>query len=177
MRTFTVATRFILVVLAGLVLAACACGWSVPPAQPPAPTRASAPKQHTPQYSDFLGKNQYDPEFLNMSQRYCKLGQYAWICPGLGIEFLNSRGDNIVDLVWLDPPGTANIKGYEGELPYGLTWSDTRADVENKIGLPDRQYNFSWEYTKLGIGISYNTDPLSKPDPSAAIEQIKIFLR
>jgi len=157
----------------------------LPQVQPPAFTQAPQPDQpqdqvqYIPQYSDFLGKNQYDPDLLNISQIYCGYGQMSWNCPELGLTFSDSQGDNIVDVVVLYPAGYANFKEYKGAMPNGLTWSDTRADVENKIGLPNQIIFTGAEYTNLGnfaLSISYNTDSWSDPPPSATIESIKIFL-
>jgi hypothetical protein len=140
--------------------------------QPLAPIQVQP--QALPQYNDFLNKSLTDPVFLDLSGIYCGFGQYNWVCPPLGIEF--SASNNMVDRVWIYPSGYANFDQYSGEMPNGLRWGDTNADVVNKIGQPDAYLNYGWIYTNLGISIHYRTDAPATPDPSETINYIMIFL-
>lgn len=119
----------------------------------PAPTRTLTPVPITTKFSyqsllNLVGRIPYeDPEFVrfagsNLST--CVLGMYfQYICQALGVEFARNSGGKVTSF-WIYPQGADGNQEYKGELPLGLTWQDTRAVVERKMGPPSR--------TSVGLG-------------------------
>jgi hypothetical protein len=65
----------------------------------------------------------------------CELEAIAWICAGAGTEIQFDTGENL-SAFFMYAPGVFDAP-YDGAMPGGITWSDTRADVEAKLGPPD----------------------------------------
>lgn len=98
----------------------------------------------------------------------------TWRCPSLGIEF---RGP-LIDKVFLYPPRDDFPTGYQGVLPFGLTWADTRASVEQKIGLGDEGIslvNYRTQSGRFGVLIHYQQDTHYQSGLSAQIRLITVW--
>lgn len=102
-----------------------------------------------------------------------------YMCRSQGIEI--SDDGRMIKGVWLYAQGADGFQQYSGKLPYDLTWSDTRAQVEMKLGLPSESYDGIGEiqawvfYPDAGLLITYDT--LSNADPSDLMYSILIKAR
>lgn len=81
---------------------------------------------------------------------------YSW--KEHGLELLFERGT--VRAVFLYTAGADEFKQYRGELPEGLHFSDTRRDVEKKLGEPKKRGGSGvipvWvSYPEKGVTITY----------------------
>jgi hypothetical protein len=127
-------------------------------------------------YQDFLGKNVYEDRLLILG---CQL-DFNYVCKFRGVELSTDANGKIVT-VWLYAQGADGFQQFEGKLPYGLTWQDTRAEVERKLGLPSESHEGideikSWALYQNGeLLITYNT--VSAQDPSALMYSILVKSR
>ena len=95
-------------------------------------------------------------------------GFYAsWKERGVSLMF-DTRADTL-HRVFLFPGGRDGYSRYPGELPAGLRFSDSRADVEAKLGPPDEWDPFvpDWAiYPRAGLEMRYEARPPAAPtDP------------
>nr|WP_314860788.1 hypothetical protein [uncultured Undibacterium sp.] len=93
----------------------------------------------------------------------------------LGIELLFERTK--LKTVFLYSDKSKEHSAYLGNLPHGLLFSDKRADVERKLGVPDlivetTVIDFWVKYEKLKLVITYKT--LDPNDMNASIGQLAI---
>lgn len=80
-----------------------------------------------------------------------------------------------VDAVTLFAGTVDGYRQYAGELPYGLSFADRRADVEQKLGTPDLTYGGTWvKYGTLGLSVMYGGRPDAAADPSALIGSVTL---
>ncbi|MGF1582547.1 MAG: TIGR02996 domain-containing protein [Gemmataceae bacterium] len=121
-------------------------------------------------FADWL-EEQGDPraEYLRMIdgpptiERYPDSARVFWNSLGLVLRFHDNRLGTLYFLSgW--PNGYCP---YRGPLPYGLSFQDTRADVERKLGKPqiidgDEVAESSVRYPHLDIGVSYSTKRQTK---------------
>jgi hypothetical protein len=123
----------------------------------------------TPLYRALLGQPMdYSSSFLHSN---CDAGV---TCKRLGMEIGDRDGK--IRSVTLYNQGNG-FAAYTGELPNGLSWSDTRATVEQKLGPPDsltggNYVGFFAAYERLGLLITYTGR--SADDYSATMESIRV---
>jgi hypothetical protein len=84
---------------------------------------------------------------------------HSWKEHGLSIRF-DDKG--AVTEILLHAGGKDGYKQYRGEVPEGLRFSDTREDVEKKLGEPEKsrgggEIPFRVEYSTKGVGIGYGS--------------------
>lgn len=105
----------------------------------------------------------------------CK-AEMNYVCRGSGLEYATGEGGR-VSTVFLYNQGADGFQAFTGELPAGLSWRDTRADVERRLGAPESvrgsgEIGVWLNYPDRGLTIFLNT-----PDPtdmSAFIHHIAI---
>jgi hypothetical protein len=167
------------------------------PARPPdmsKPAMADAPKWKTPSAAELVSL----PGTPLPSERYENL---LHSMPGLPcthgakghIEFFDDEAGISVMSMFNPPRAVESVRvfargangsvQYAGELPHGLSFADTRADVEKKLGRAPWSMGgvglYTARYPTLGLGISYQrgdgrdgSNPihslqLTPPDPKA----------
>lgn len=148
--------------------------------------------EHAPvaaSYESLLGKSLDEREVDEfIASNYCsQKGQYE-ICGSTGIA-LGMDLDQKVETVYFFPGHTPSFAAFHGELPYGIQWQDSRAVVEEKLGVApaDAYINQAglpmeigipenlrlWVvYPERGITVVYNT--LSAENTSATIHAVLI---
>lgn len=132
-------------------------------------TASSASGSGAPLYRALLGQPMdSSSSFLHSN---CDAGV---TCKHLGMEI--GDWDGKIVSVTLHNRGQ-DFAAYSGELPNDLSWSDTRADVEQKLGPPDRLTGGNYvgyfaAYERLGLLITYTGR--SADDYSATMESIKV---
>lgn len=130
-------------------------------------------------YLDLLGKNLEDHvELTDFIAQNCDLVDRVYLCKSKGVE-LHMGGINGTTVlhILLFAQGADGYSQYQGELPYGLSWSDTRAEVEQKLGLPSKSFGegrlpYSVLYEDLGLQVNYDTP--SMEDMSARIHHLVV---
>lgn len=84
------------------------------------------------------------------------------------------RGDRaIVRMIHLFAAGEDGHRQYPGELPEGLTFADTRADVERKLGRPftsDGETTYLAMYPRHGIEVAYEAG--APRDPAVRVRRL-----
>jgi hypothetical protein len=104
-----------------------------------------------------------------------KIAYHSWAGHGLVFEFHNGK----LVFIFLCAEGFEGCDEYRGELPLGLSFTDTRADVERKLGKPDIVDNVEGilpvfaRYTSKGIKVGFTSKDLN--DMSNRIESVGIF--
>ena len=172
-----------LTVVAIIMLVATACGAQAVQAKPVEQPSAA------PGYQALLGKSLGDKYVADfMTRNYCSSAVQYQLCGSTGIA-LGMDADQKVNIVFLFPGRTESFAAFHGELPYGLQWDDSRAVVEQKLGVtPDtlslQQAGLPEEigipdnlrlwvaYEKPGMTIVYNT--LSADNKDATIHAILV---
>lgn len=104
--------------------------------------------------------NQFDepPETMRFDETY----YYIYKQSGVDIRI---DSEDTIKAFFLYGEGTDGHRQYMGDLPYSLKFTDTRKDIELKLGPPDKNggsttlsYRSSWD--KLGISVTYKyADP------------------
>jgi len=172
-----------LTVVAILMLVATACGAQAVQAKPvEQPSEASS-------YQALLGKSLGDKYVADfMTRNYCSSVVQYQICGSTGIA-LGMDTDEKVNTVFLFPGRTESFAAFHGELPYGLQWDDSRAVVEQKLGVTPNTLSLQqaglpeengtpdnirlWiAYQEPGMTIVYNT--LSADNKDATIHAILV---
>jgi hypothetical protein len=86
------------------------------------------------------------------------------VAESAGVQ-LGVRSDALartVETMYLMAPGADGFEGYGGELPSGLSMTDTRADVERKLGRPPQSFGgadfeYCALYPRLGLAVTFAT--------------------
>lgn len=88
-------------------------------------------------YQTLLGKALTDPAIVSyLNTHRCESnGSSSYLCRSAGTFVTFGGSDRRVVRVRLYA-GAEGVSAYKGALPRGLTWSDTRASIERKIGSP-----------------------------------------
>jgi hypothetical protein len=128
-------------------------------------------------YQDLLGKNLEDHvELTDFIAQYCELWELLYLCKSKGIELHMGGMNGTVLAIILFAQGADGYSQYQGELPYGLSWSDTRAEVEQKLGsgksVGQGNLPYSVLYEDLGLQVNYDTP--STEDMSARIHHLVV---
>lgn len=128
-------------------------------------------------YLDLLGKNLEDHvELTDFIIQNCKPWGLVYLCKSKGVELHLGGTKGTVLHIILFAQGADGYSQYQGELPYGLSWSDTRAEVERKLGsgksVGQGNLLYSVLYEDLGLEVQYDTP--STEDLSARIYYIVI---
>lgn len=81
---------------------------------------------------------------------------HEWHQAGIGFRFENDA----VTAIFLYAQGADDYQEYRGEMPEGLSFSDTRGDVEDKLGRPDKTGGngvipFWADFPRNGLSITY----------------------
>jgi hypothetical protein len=172
-----------LTVVSFIMLVATACGAQAVQAKPvEQPAVASS-------YQALLGKSLSDKSVADfMATNYCSSADQYQLCGSTGIA-LGMDTDQKVKTVFLFPGRMDSFAAFHGELPYGIHWDDSRAAVEQKlgvtpntiylqqaglpkeIGIPDN-LRLWVAYEEPGVTIVYNT--LSADNKNATIHAILV---
>lgn len=173
--------------LAAIALFTTACGAQIVQAQP---AEAAAPKAIT--YEAVLGKPVGDQEVADFIVRNnCSSAAQFQLCRSAGMA-LWIDSDQKVQNVFLYPGDSDGFAAYSGELPLGLTFTDTMEMVEQKLGypveihapqagrvsrLPDEgvtpdHFHYLAIYKQFGLTVIYNSP--SANDKSASIYAILV---
>jgi hypothetical protein len=159
-----------------------------PPRTAAAPPLAESPKWQTPTVAELMAL----PGTVLPSERYDRLMASL---PGIPSALMTERMLEVFDdeagltlniarvpqravgSVTLHARGDSGSVQYPGELPHGLTFSDTRAAVEKKLGRPPASSSwlgyFSADYPTLGLSIRY--PEAAGRDGTITICQILVF--
>ncbi len=90
----------------------------------------------------FLGKPTTDPEVQEyLSQNECASINMSWLCYRSGVEFSYDTGSNVRGIFYYLQDDGGAFQPYEGPLPGGLSASDTKADVDRKLGPPQGSFD------------------------------------
>ena len=118
--------------LAVIALFTSACGARAVQAQP---EEQAAPKAIT--YATTLGKSLNDKdvaEFIDSGG--CRASGPFQVCPSIGVV-LWADANQAIKTAYLYLSNADGFTPYSGELPFDLKLSDTRANVEQKLGQPN----------------------------------------
>ena len=143
-------------------------------------------------YQAMLGKPVSDRSVADfITSNGCKASGSFQLCPAAGLAFWADQ-DHIVETAYLYISGAEGFAPYRGELPLGLSRTDTMTDVEQKLGqpivvhapqagwepgLPDEgsapdRFHYHASYSRFGIAILY--DSPSSRDRNASIHAILV---
>lgn len=92
-----------------------------------------------------------------------------YVCTPAGSELSFTTGRRLVSIL-LFGPTAGTMSTYPGQLPGGLAWTDTRADVDRQLGPPQSDHpGFApvqaWSlYSVPPILITWNTVGAAAPD-------------
>jgi hypothetical protein len=121
-------------------------------------------------YEAILGRSSDDPAVLDYIGRYgCRPSGLHYVCATAGSELSFTTGRRLVAML-LFGPAVGNMSTYPGTLPGRLSWSDTRAQVDAKLGVPQSDHAGyppvqAWSlYTTPPILITWNTTATPTPD-------------
>lgn len=143
-----------LLLLAAAHAALSAPGPAVEPATPPFAT-LKAVLGKGPESKEMAALRKMlkgEPKASSYSGRY----YHEWKGEGLSICFEKE----VVTAVFLYADKADGFKAYRGEMPLGLHFTDTRADVEKKLGAPGKTGGggvipFWADYPAKGVGVTY----------------------
>ena len=114
-------------------------------------------------YEAILGSQFDDPVVLGyVGDNNCSPSGLHYVCSTAGTELSFTTGRRLV-AVLLFGPAVGNRSTYAGTLPGGLTWTDSRAMVDAKVGPPGSDYPgyppvMAWSlYQNPPILITWNT--------------------
>jgi hypothetical protein len=125
---------------------------------------------------EYWGKNLFSPEikkliaslpgtpYLSLSPQSARLIDQDG---GIAVLFLPDSG---VQTIFLFADGSQSYLRYPGKLPHGLLISDTRKEVEKKLGRPltsgggGHGLAYHADYPEAGISVFYAKDGLRDPD-------------
>jgi hypothetical protein len=176
-----------LIFLAVLAPFVTACGAQSAQAEP-----AEANSMSAASYQTVLGKSLNDKDVANfIAINNCSSVAQLQLCQSAGMA-LQMDSDQTVKSVFLYPGDDNSFAAYKGELPLGLTFTDTMATVEQKFGQPVEIHapQAGWQpglpdegmtldhihylaiYKRFGLTIVYNSP--SANDKSATIHALLI---
>lgn len=81
-----------------------------------------------------------------------------------GVLVVESPGEARIVALYLQGPGTVGEEGYQGDLPSGLCFSDTRQEVIDRMAQPDYagvigQCSFdAWDLKECMLRVAYDED-------------------
>lgn len=174
--------------LAALTFFATACIPAVVDVAQAAPAEAVPPKAVT--YQAVLGKSLNDKDVADfVASSKCASAAQFQLCRSSGMV-LWTDADQKVQSVFLYPGQSDGFAAYQGELPFGLRFTDTMEMVEEKLGypveihapqagwvsrLPDEDvvsdhFHYVATYTSFGTTIVYNSP--SADDKNATMHAI-----
>jgi hypothetical protein len=92
----------------------------------------------------LLGKNRDSPEVKRFQEMVGEKAEesefesgkfffYSWKSKGLSLSFVSGK----LEVVFMYAEGADGFKQYQGELPAKLSFTDTRSEVEKKLGKPE----------------------------------------
>lgn len=106
-------------------------------------------------FQTYLNKLESEPKISKYDD------SYYYVFNTKGIDFLFSNTDTITS-VFLYSEGSDENRQFQGKTPYNIQFTDTRRDVEQKLGPPDKNggggvisFYSSWDME--GISITYKT--------------------
>ena len=116
----------------------------------------------------LLGKDRTSPEIeclfkdlgekpmVDDESKYEKGGYYySWKPKGVSLRFVSGK----LATIFLYAEAAAGFKQYEGELPAKLSFGDTRAEVEEKLGKPEMSGGQGvipyWAVYEKGVQVQY----------------------
>jgi hypothetical protein len=109
---------------------------TVRPAETTTTTRAMSSGELS--YDTLLGKALTDPAIVSyLNRNRCESnGSSSYLCRPAGTFVTIGGSDRRVVRVRMYAGVASGVSTYPGPLPNGLTWNDTRASIERKIGSP-----------------------------------------
>jgi hypothetical protein len=121
----------------------------------------------------FLNRFEDNPEINKYSDAY----YYSYKSKGVGLRFSNN---DTLTAIFLYSEASDNFRQYQGDIPYNLQFTDTRKNVEEKLGPPDTNggggvINFYSIWDNKGVSIFYKT--LDQEDMKNKIHHITISLK
>lgn len=182
-----------LIVLAAVSILVAACGTravDILPEEPGAPSDLIPVTAMT--YEALLDKSLMDQEVTDfMARNDCSSVQQVQICQSVGMALWTDK-DQKVDSIDLYAGDADGFAAYQGQLPYGLVFTDTMEIVEQKLGnpveihapqagwqpgLPDEGFTFDHfhyeaAYRRFGLTVIYNSPSAS--DHEATIHAIRV---
>ena len=162
-------------ILVAIALFTTACGAQIAQAAQEAPAAVG--------YQAILGKSMSEHAVADFIDSNCTQSGSFRYCRSAGLAFWVDAKQT-VRLVYLYLNNAEDVVAYKGELPLGLTSTDTMADVEYKLGglidvhapqagwkpgLPDEGYSrdltYYWAiYKRFGMTVIYNTPAANDKD-------------
>lgn len=123
-------------------------------------------------FQAFLSKLEVAPEISRYDDSYF----YVFKTKGIDINFNNS---NTVKAVFLFTEGADEHKQYQGIIPYDIQFTDTRKDIEQKLGPPNMNggngvLNFYSSWNKKGIKLSISYKTTDQKDMNNRIRDITL---
>ena len=102
--------------------------------------------------SDYIIKRYENTEFED---------SYHYIYKTKGIELSFDKDDKL-KCIFIYSESSSNNRQYQNELPFNINFTDTRAEIENNIGLPNNKggggfINYYCDWDNLGISITYKS--------------------
>ncbi len=186
----------ILSFLALMSLFITACGAQAAPSQPQEQAVPAVPNTVIPvagvTYAVLLNKSLTDQTVADfIAQSNCSTVEQLQLCRSAGLV-LWMDSDQKVQSIFLYPGNDDGFAAYKGQLPFGLTFTDTMEMVEHKLGhpveihapqagwapgLPDEgvtldHIHYLASYKRFGVTIVYNSP--SADDKGATIHALLI---
>ena len=109
---------------------------TIRPAATATTTRATSGGELT--YETLLGKALTDPAIVSyLNRNRCESnGSSSYLCRAAGTFVTLGGSERRVVRVRMYAGAASGVSTYPGALPRGLTWTDTRASIERRIGSP-----------------------------------------
>lgn len=151
-----------------------------PTVAPRSPTPATALGTATgvTSYAALAGKSITSPEVASLlHSNQCSISGSHYLCYSAGIE-LSFDSNNRVILVVLNRT-RGDWKQYQGPLPEGISWNDTRDAVERKLGAPTASYDGvsgirAWaQYARGAVVVTFDV-PNGAAGANAVIYDIRV---
>ena len=106
-------------------------------------------------FQAYLDKLETKPEV----SRYDDCYYYTFKTKGISFKFTKS---DTISNIFLYSEGSDGLRKFNGKIPYNIQFTDTRRDVENKLGPPDENggggiINFYSDWGPEGLSITYKT--------------------
>jgi hypothetical protein len=176
--------------LAALAFFVTACIPAVVDVAQAAPAEAAAPKAVT--YQAVLGKSLIDKDVADfVASNKCASAAQFQLCRSVGMTLWTDSVQKIQS-VFLYPGDSDGFAAYQGQLPFGLAFTDTMEMVEQKLGypveshapqagwisrLPDQgvtpdHFHYVATYEQFGLTVIYNSPAAN--DKNATIYAILV---